>query len=431
MNRRRLAVLAGAAALVTVAGVVAVQRLGAVEADRQIPTTQVTRGRVDVTVRTQGDLRAMRSAMIVAPSIAGTLQIVRVATPGSRIPAGETVVEFDVSEQEFNVEQSASELAEAEQEIQKLTRESAVSAAQDEVALLHARFEVRRAELDAGANELVSKIDAQKNLMALEEAKRRLTELEDDIRSRSATSRAGLAVLEEKRNKARLTKQTAERNIEMMRVRTPFEGLVVLKENMDAMGGILMVGMPLPEYHEGDSVNPGRVIAEVVDSTGVEILGKVSESDRSQINAGDRAEVVVDPVPGEQFPATVQSVAGMVSRRFFDSDSQRQFDAVFKLDRVDARLRPGVTAVVTVTAPPLENVLHVPREAVFEVDGKPVVYARKGREFVAHPVKLRFRNETRAVIEEIDSGTEVALVNPTTAANPRTRPAAGPAPSGR
>lgn len=434
MTRRTLAILAAGLVLAAIAGVAAVQRLGAVEMDRRIPTTRVARGRVDVTVRTQGDLRAVRSAMIVAPSVGGSLQIVRVAAPGSRVAAGETVVEFDVSEQEFNVEQSASELAQAEQEIHKLTRESAVAVAQDEVAVLHARFEVRRAELDAGANELVGKIDAQKNLMTLEEAKRRLAQLEEDVKSRSASSRAGLAVLDEKRNKARLAKQTAQRNIEMMHVRAPFEGLVVLKDNFDAMGGIIMSGMTLPEYREGDSVNPGRVIAEVVDSSGVEILGKVSEGDRAQIKAGDRAQVAVDPVPGEQFAATVQSVAGMVSRRFFESDGQRQFDAVFKLDRVDPRLRPGVTAVVTVSGPPLENVLHVPREAVFEVDGKPAVYVRRGREFEARPVKVRFRNESRAVLEDIDADTEVALVNPAASARPAAKaaaPAAGPAPAPR
>jgi HlyD family secretion protein len=434
MTRRAMVIAGGVLALVAIGGVIAVQRLGAVELDRRIPTTQVARGRVDVTIRTQGDLRAVRSAMIVAPSIGGSLQIVRLASPGSRVSAGDSVVEFDVGEQEFNVEQSTSELAEAEQEIQKLTRESAVATAQDEVALLHARFEVRRAELDAGANDLVSKIDAQKNVMALEEAKRRLAQLEEDIKSRSATNRAGLAVLEEKRNKARLTKQTAERNIDTMRVKAPFEGLVVLKDNFDALGGIIMSGMTMPEYREGDSVNPGRVIAEVVDSSGVEILGKVSEGDRTQINAGDRAQVVADPVPGTEFPATVQSVAGMVSRRFFDSDGQRQFDAVFRLDRVDPRLKPGITAVVTVTGPPLENVLHVPREAVFDVDGKPVVYVRRGRQFEARPVKVRFRNESRVVVEDIDGGTEVALVNPSASARQPARPAVqtpGPAAAGR
>ena len=62
---------------------------------------------------------------------------------------------------------------------------------------------MRRAELDASANELIGAIEAQKNLLSLEEARRRLAQLEQDVKSRADTNEAALAVVLEKRNKAR------------------------------------------------------------------------------------------------------------------------------------------------------------------------------------------------------------------------------------
>ena len=61
---------------------------------------------------------------------------------------GDIVIEFDPSEQHYKLEQNRSELLQAEQEITKAKADAAVLAAQDKVALLKARYNVRRAELD-------------------------------------------------------------------------------------------------------------------------------------------------------------------------------------------------------------------------------------------------------------------------------------------
>jgi hypothetical protein len=58
------------------------------------------------------------------------------------------------------------------------------------VALLTARFAVRRAELDASANELIAAIEAQKNVLSLDEAKRALEQIEHDTKSRAETNSA-------------------------------------------------------------------------------------------------------------------------------------------------------------------------------------------------------------------------------------------------
>src|SRR5205085_3784941 len=266
-------------------------------AAKVIPTTRVQKGTLQLDVSTTGELRTPHSAMLVAPSVSGTLQIIHVARTGATVKAGDMVVEFDPSEQEYNLEQSRSQLAEAEQQIVKAKADAEVKTAEDKVALVKTRFDVRRAELEVDRNELVSEIDAKKNLLNLEESKRRLTQLEQDVNSRSASNIASIALLEQKRQTALLGMQQAQHNIDNMKVTSPIDGMVSIKENQDASGGMMFPGMTLPEYREGDLVFPGRFLAEVLDTNQMEALAKIYESDRSNLNAGQTAEIRLDTQP--------------------------------------------------------------------------------------------------------------------------------------
>jgi len=186
-----------------------------------IPTARVKRGTVETKVYTRGELRPTKTAMLVAPPVGGTLQIVHLAKTGSHVGANDVVLEFDPSEQEYNLDQARSDLAQAEQTIVKAKADAAVQNSQDQLDLLKAKFDVRRAELDVSKNELLSAIDAKKNQLTLEEAKRHLEQLQQDIKSRTASGQATIAVSEEKRNKARIAMQAAQSNIEKMTIRAP------------------------------------------------------------------------------------------------------------------------------------------------------------------------------------------------------------------
>ena len=388
------------------------------EAHDQVPTARVTRSSVKLDVHATGELRAARSLTMTAPPVGGMLRLVRLADTGGAVKAGEVVMEFDPAEQQYQLEQSRSELAEAEQEIVKMRADNAVQAAQDEVELLTARFDVRRAELDAQAGEeLIGSIEAHKRRLALEEARRRLAQLEEDVGSRAETSRASLAVVEEKRTKARLATERAMQTIESLAVKSPLDGLVVVKENRDASGGFFFSGMSLPEYRAGDTVFPGRPVLDVFDASQLEIRAKVSEQERGNVTTGQTAAVRADALPGRDIVARVANLAGLAARgNFWESAGPiRQFDAVLRLDRPNAQLRPGTSVQVVVAGTELKNALHVPRQALFEKRGKPVVYVRTSQGFEAREVRISHRTETRVVIEGLPEGTVVALVNPETA----------------
>ena len=226
-------------------------------AGRTVPSTRVVRGTLKLDVHATGTLRASRVASLMAPPAGGTLRLVRMADTGAPLRAGDVAMEFDPAAQQFALEQANSELAEAEQEIIKMRADVDVRTAQDQVDLLTARFDVRRAELDALTDEtLIAAVDRKKRLLALDEAKRRLAQLEEDIQSRSETNRAALAVVDEKRTKARLAAQRAQQIIDSLIVTSPIDGLVVARENRDVTN-VFYSGMVLPEYRAGDLVMPG------------------------------------------------------------------------------------------------------------------------------------------------------------------------------
>jgi multidrug resistance efflux pump len=380
---------------------------------RDIPTAVVKRGQLDMKVYTDGELHARRSVMIVAPSVSGTLRIIRLTPTGTHVPAGAVAVEFDPSEQQYNLQENRFDLGEAEQEIAKAKADAAVQAAKDDVELLKAKFDVRRAELDVSKNELVSAIDAKKNLLALEEAKRHLAQLEQDIKSHSISNQAALDVALEKERKARLLMAQAESNIQSMSVKTTIEGLVSVKENERASGGFYFPGMKLPEFREGDQVGPGTLVAEVMNLDQMEIQCKVDEGDRANMNAGSPVEAHVSALPGRIFPAKVESVAGMASRGMpWSGTTTSKFDVSITLDKSDPEIRPGLTVQAVVEGGQTKGLLLLPPQALFDKDGKPFVYMEQGSSFVERQVKVTRRTESQVAIEGVSEGTVVALVNP-------------------
>jgi len=406
--RLRWLVIGGGLLLLGLGIAFAVQQLR--PAAKVIPTTRVQKGTLELDVDTPGELRTPHSAMLVAPSVNGTLQIVRLVKTGTQVKNGDVVIEFDPSEQEYNLEQSRSQLAEAEQQIAKAKADAEVKTAEDKVGLLKARFDVRRAELEVSRNELVSEIDARKNLLNLEEAKRRLAQLEQDVNSRAASNTASIALLEEKRQTALLGMKQAQRSIENMQVKSTINGLVSIKENMDS--GMTFYGMNLPEYREGDLVYPGRFLAEVLDLDQMEVMAKVYESDRSNLNVGQTAEVRLDAQTRAAVPAVVKSIAGMASRNDFGPNAIGRFEVLFSFRNPASDLRPGTSAEILVRGNQLKDQLYLPSQCFFEKDGKPVVYVKTGGSFEAKSAKIKFRTENRVAVENLPEGTEVALVNP-------------------
>src|SRR6185437_9107870 len=251
---------------------------------------------------------------------------------------------------------------------------NAVQASQDQLNMLTARYDVRRGEIGVLSNEFVGAIEAQKNALTLEEARQHLSQLERDAAARAATTQAALAVVEEKRHKAQLAMERAQSIIDNLVVKAPIDGLVSVKENRDGQY-YFFSGMVLPEYREGDTTFSGRNVADIIESGKMEVRAKVTEVDRDNLQAGQTATVQVDALPGRTFTAKVGPLSASASRgSYFETSAVRQFDISLDLDHPDPQMRAGSSVRLTIDGRELDNVLHVPRQAIFEKAGKNYVF---------------------------------------------------------
>jgi len=216
----------------------------------------------------------------------------------------------------------------------------------------------------------------------------------------------------EKSRTAALGMKQAQQNIDNMKLKSPIDGLVSVRDNQDANGGWFAQGISLPQYREGDLVYPGRFLAEVLDMKQMEVVAKVYESDRPNLTAGQSAEIHIDAEPQGVYQAKIKSIAGMASRNDWGPTTIQRFDVAFSLTNQGAPPHPGISAEIIVRGTQLKDQLYLPSQCLFERDGKPVVYVKHGDHFEATAPKIKLQTENRTIVENLPEGTEVALVDP-------------------
>ena len=294
-----------------------------------IPTTKVRQGDIVVKTFARGELRAVRSATLTAPNLFGTVQVTKLAEIGSFARDKDLVVEFDDAELLSRLEEKQLEIDQIDEQFKKSQADLAIRNNSDQVELLRARYAVRRAELEVKRNELLSPIDAKRNELNLEESKRRLKQLESDIKSRQEQAEAELAVLREKRQKAVVEMARERARLNQVKVLAPMSGLVAIRQNQTSRMG---VGFDVPDIREGDQVQPGMPIADVLDLSELEVLGRVGELDRANLNEGQSVLLRLDAVPGKQFDGKIKSMSSTASANVMSSDPAKKFDVVFSID---------------------------------------------------------------------------------------------------
>jgi multidrug resistance efflux pump len=378
----------------------------------EIPVVGVRRGEFLVKTRARGDLRAVKSTLVNAPSIGGSLSIVSLKAMGEPVKEGDVVLAFDPADQQNALDTSRSRLEEAQQSLRKIEADQAIARHTDQVELLKAEFAVRRAELDVSRNELVSQIDAQKNLLALEAARKRLAQLQEDIRSRQKSGEAERAVAQEKVNKADLDVKQARTRLDQITVKAAMTGLVNVRQNRFASGGFFTTGMEIPEYRVGDQTFSGDTVMEVVDTAALEVGGRIGEADRANLKEGQEVQIRPDALPGVTLAGQVKSAAGMTSRSFFSNDPNKTFDVVFSLKQQDSRLRPGMSVEVDIITERVREAVFVPSQAIFDKEGKKWVFVKSGGGFDRREVTLGRKSESQVEITKgLQGGEQLALVD--------------------
>ncbi len=294
-----------------------------------VATAKVRQSDVVVRSFTRGELRAVRSATLTAPNLFGTVQVTKLAALGAFAREKDLVVEFDDAEVLSRLEEKQLELDQIDEQMKKAQADLSIRDNQDQVELLRARYAVRRADLEVKRNELISAIDAKKNLLTKEEAARRLSQLESDIKSRREQAQAELAVLREKRSKATLELNRERQRLAQVKLLAPMSGLVAVKQNRST---VMMFGMQLPDIREGDQVQPGMPVVDILDLSEMEVIAKVGELDRANLTEGQEVMMRLDAIPDKTFTGKIKSLSGTASANMFSSDPAKKFDVLFSID---------------------------------------------------------------------------------------------------
>ena len=239
--------------------------------EEQIATARVRRGDVVVRSYARGELRAVRSTTLIAPNLFGTVQITRLAPLGALAREKDLIVEFDDSEVNSRLEEKQLEIDQIDEQIKKAEADLNIRRNQDQVELLSANYSVRRSELEVKRNELLPEIDQKKNILNLEESKRRLKQLESDIKSRLEQAEAEIAVLQEKKRKAVQELTREKMRLSQVKLLSPMGGLVAVRQNRP---NFMFPGMQIPDLREGDQVQPGVPVADILDLSELEAGGQ-------------------------------------------------------------------------------------------------------------------------------------------------------------
>lgn len=389
------------------AGTAMTMRAGTVP---DVPTADVTRGDFVDYIQIRGEIRPAKSVVLSAPLNAGELQIVKIVKNGTAVKPGEVVVEFDGTQLRQRLAERQSDLKQADGEIAQTIAQSRISAEQDQAALSKAKYDVARAKLDLGKRDLVSRIEFEQAKLALGDAEQKLKEAEAKVNSGKAGVEADLVGKRRKREKALADVERTQKSLDALQLRSPAPGVVNILNNPRS-GGPFGGGV---EFREGDRAWPGANIMELPDLSSIHLEARLDESDRGRLKVGQSATVRIEAVPGHDFLAKVDLISVLAKVDFSSGwPPARNFDLGLVLQEQDPRIRPGMSATARIAADRVPNMLLVPAEAIFQRNGRPVVYRLRGSVFEEQHVEIAHRGrEQAAVASGVSVGDRLATRKP-------------------
>lgn len=147
---------------------------------------------------------------------------------------------------------------------------------------------------------------------------------------------------------------TAEKDLSNTKIVSPIDGVVLTRKVSE--GQTITAGFSTPELF---------VVAQ--DLTKMQVEAKVSEADIVKIQPGQEADFTLDGYVGEKFKGVVRQVRTNyvdTSDSTTSSSSSTTYTVIIDVDNSDLRLKPGMTATLTIRTQDKKDVLLVPNEAL-------------------------------------------------------------------
>jgi HlyD family secretion protein len=372
-----------------------------------VPTLFVKRGDFIDSVQFRGEVKALNSVTIVAPAEAGDFQILKIAADGAAVKRGDVVVEFDKTRIEQDLAQYRSALKTVQAETDQARARAHLTEEEDLTAVLKARYDVEGAKLDASKQEVVSKIEGAEAKLKLADAEQKVRELEEKLKSDRTQSQATIQSKEQAKAKAAYDVQRAERALTKMTLLAPLAGMISLVSIWHPQGE--------SPFKPGDRAWPGAPIAELPDVSTLQISARVEETERGRLAGQQKVAVHMDAIADREFSGKIAQISTIATSDFSGGwPFPRNFDLGIALDQTDARLKPGMSAQLTVIVNKIPNALTIPVQASFQKSGKTVAYVWEGSSFQERVIEVGRRSGDRLlVVNGLSPDDRVALADPT------------------
>ena len=293
---------------------------------------------------------------ILTPVLAGqyvaTLTVTKLTAAGTNVKRADLLAEFDDQAQKRD---SIDKQADYDKLVNQVVEEQAkedIARAKDDTEIKEAEDSLSKAQLEIQKVELMSRIDAEKANQDLVEAQATLAQLRETFVLKRKAARAAIRILEIQRDRTRQIMLHARADAELMQIRAPLDGVVVLNTiwKQGQMG----------EVKEGDQLRPGIPFMEVVDPSLMEVRVLANQEDFLSLQVGQSAQVHLDAYPELVFPGRLEEMAP-IGRSGDFSSQLRTFTVLFSVTGRDAMLMPDLSAAVDVDIAEQQRVGKAPR----------------------------------------------------------------------
>jgi RND family efflux transporter MFP subunit len=348
-------------------------------------------------------LKAKKSYTITVPrSNVSGIPIIRMVPEGNLVRTGDVLVQLDTTQAFQLLEERRNALRKATADLESKKAVFASSMMQLENARQSEQYSYEQAKLSYEQMEFEAGAKRRQQALRLRQAELSLQQAKARIAAQQKIQQTNREQTELQIQGAKLQLEQAQSILEALTMKSPGDGLVIYKETKGS-GGVVKIKL-------GDMVWYGQDIMDVSDLAVMQVKTKINELDASQLAVGQQVILTMESLPGATFYGTVSQIATLATRR--RNSDLKDFDVVILVSESDPRLKPGMSVNLEIITDRLENALYVPIEAVFEKEGRTVVYRAGSTEPVE--VKLGPQNGNSVVIASgVRGGERICLRDPT------------------
>jgi HlyD family secretion protein len=356
-------------------------------------------------VTAEGTLKAVKATQVSAPQNAtAPLKVSWIASDGTLLRKGDVIVQFDPTEFENLLLTGREDRANA---TNRMTQTNAEASATSKNLGRDARL--AQSELDAARRfkfddaDIFSRYDRIENEVDQELALSRKGYAEDVLGIRGSLTAVERDLIAIDDRKAGMKIKQAEDGLQALQVVAPHDGILVLTRNWRG-------DMP----RVGDTMWRGQPFGEIPELATMQAEVFVLEADAAGLAVDQKATVSLEADARATFTGKVKSV-DKVARPRIPRQPVQYFGVTVALDRTNPRLmKPGARVRALLEVENQASAFAIPRQALFEKEGKKLTYVKRDDQFVPVEVTIGSSSAGRVVVTKgLKKGDEIALEDPT------------------